>query len=156
MAWCVRTALLLLPALAAADGGHKVEAEEKQTVPFAAAGAIHIDDSFGDLAVEGWDRAEVEIRLVKKTQRSYRQRDEREGRRLLEQVSVRAEKTGASELRIATRYPSRSLSRPLRGKTNLDLEYCIRVPRSTRLVIHHDIGEVDVKNVAGPLEIQTS
>lgn len=55
---------------------------------------------------------------------------------------------------VSTVFPPRNLfTRPLRGKSNLQLELHIKAPRQSKLVIHHDVGEVRVVNVLGDLEI---
>jgi predicted membrane protein len=43
-----------------------------------------------------------------------------------------------------------------RGKTNLNLDYLIKVPRQSTLLIKHGIGEVDVTNVSGDIEATAS
>ena len=49
---------------------------------------------------------------------------------------------GADEIVPRTSFPPRNIfTRPLRGKTNAELVYRIRVPRQTHLVLHHPIGD---------------
>ena len=70
--------LLLLIALGvpqafAGDEASKqpVEVSHTERVNFAPGGLIHVLHSFGNLNVEGWDRSEVEITVVKSRERYY-------------------------------------------------------------------------------------
>jgi hypothetical protein len=59
-----------------------------------------------------------------------------------------------SLLVIKTTYPSWT---PIfRGKSNLQLDYIIKVPRRSALLIKHGIGEVEVVNVSGDIEATAS
>jgi predicted membrane protein len=62
----------------------------------------------------------------------------------------------SSLLVINTTYPSWTPARMFRGKTNLNLDYLIKVPRQSSLLIKHGIGEVDVTNVSGDIEATAS
>jgi hypothetical protein len=102
--------------------------------------------------VEGWDRPEVEITVVKSTWRGAAAKEIEEGTRALNRFRVVAEKKSATELVIATSYPSRSITRPLRDKTDVDLEYHIKVPRDSHLVIRHDYGDVRIEDLSGEID----
>jgi hypothetical protein len=73
----------------------------------------------------------------------------------LERFKVTMEAVGETSLLvIKTTYPSWT---PIfRGKTNLQLDYIIKVPRQSALLIKHGIGEVEVVNVSGDIEATAS
>jgi hypothetical protein len=106
--------------------------------------------SFGEVEIEGWNRDEIEIQITKATRKEYSLDDLGDGQRELEQVKIRIDRPADNKVEIATEFPSRNLfTRPLRGKTNMEVKYKIRLPLAARLDIEHDIGEVNVKNVTG-------
>ncbi|HEY6402125.1 MAG TPA: DUF4097 family beta strand repeat-containing protein [Blastocatellia bacterium] len=142
-----------------AQNVEKREAEIKttQNLEFGASGTIHIVDSFGSVKVEGWDKEEVELTVTKRTQKKYAPKDIAKATKDLERFKVTMETVGeTSLLAINTTYPSWTPARMFRGKTNLSLDYLIKVPRQSTLLIKHGIGEVDVTNVSGDIEATAS
>jgi hypothetical protein len=135
----------------------KREAEVKttQSLEFGARGTIQIVESFGSVKVEGWDKEEVEMTVTKRTQKKYEQKDLAKAAKGLERFKVTMEAVGETSLLvIKTTYPSWT---PIfRGKTNLQLDYIIKVPRQSALLIKHGIGEVEVVNVSGDIEATAS
>jgi hypothetical protein len=135
----------------------KREAEVKttQNLEFGARGTIQIVDSFGSVKVEGWDKEEVEMTVTKRTQKKYEQKDLAKATKGLERFKVTMEALGETSLLvIKTTYPSWT---PIfRGKSNLQLDYIIKVPRQSALLIKHGIGEVEVVNVSGDIEATAS
>ncbi|MGH9661130.1 MAG: hypothetical protein ACRD96_21460, partial [Bryobacteraceae bacterium] len=127
-----------------------VEASTREQFAFAPGGVVAIVDSFGVLSIEGWDRPDVEVWVTKKTRKEYT--DPGKGVEELDRVVVTPVKESDARFVVTTEFPSRNLfTRPLRGKTNVELEYKIRVPRYSSLHIKHDIGEVRIKDVAGSI-----
>src|SRR5579864_1297298 len=155
LACCVVVTSLVMP-VTRADSvpNKKIRLTDTQHFDFAPGGVITLDDSSGEVVVKGWDRPEVEITTVRATQKHYPPERQAAARTELERIRITASKRGDHELVISTIFPSRSLfKRPLRGKSNLQLEYHIQAPQQSKLVIHHDEGEVRVINLRGDLEI---
>jgi len=146
-------ALLAAPIAAQArQPRHAVEVATGETVAFHAGGTIRIDESFGELHVEGWDRAEVEVRVVRRTNRRYESEDEWKAKQELERITVEVTRWG-QDLHIVTRFPRPSIFRPLGGRTNLDMRYDIKAPRAANLRVRHSVGEVNVQGVAGDIDV---
>jgi hypothetical protein len=145
-------ALPLLAPLVLLAGGHRVELDSVETIAFPQQGTMYIDDSFGSLHVEAWDRDEVRVEIRRRTQRRYDGDDAWKGRQDLERIRIFSERRG-DRLELRTRFPGRGLFRMFRGKTNADLRYNINVPRKTHLRIRHDIGEVEVTGVEGDHDV---
>ncbi len=158
--WALSAALVCfaaLPAHAASNNRERVRIESTDRFTVAPDALIRLDDSFGEVDIEGWDQPAVEFHLIKKTQRAYGPEEQDEGLRHLESIRITTSQSGKKELTISTRFPSRNLAvRPLRGKTNADLVYRLKVPRQRALRIRHDVGEVQVKDVRGDLNITSS
>jgi hypothetical protein len=132
---CVLGVLLALPAPAAS----LLHTDKTEKIEFAAGGTIRIEGSHGDLNVEGWDRPEVEITLLKAAQHH-------------DVSTFTIDRKSSTELTITTKFPKRSLRRLNRGKSGLLLEYQIRVPRDSHLIVRHDEGEVILTNLTGDVE----
>lgn len=144
---------LCLPAQAQTVTKQAAEANTKQSVEFGAQGTIQIVDSFGSVKVEGWDKDEVELTFTKRTQKKYAPNSRAKAARELERVNAKLELVEENTLLVLnTTYASRTLPRLWRGKTNLQLDYLLKVPRQSTLQIKHDIGEVQVTGVAGDIE----
>lgn len=150
--WPWSTAVLLCLPLLARVPLQSVQLTTTDHVEFAPGGTIRLNGSMGQLDVEGWDRPEVEITVAKSTYRSGTPKDRDEATQELNLIRVVAERKSAGELVISTSYPSRKLTRPLRGKTDLNLEYHIKVPRDSHLVIRHDSGDVRLYDLTGGID----
>jgi len=138
----------------AAEGSAKqwIQVIKTDRADFAPGGTIHVSGSHGDLNIEGWDRPEVEITVTKSTVGLYASKDAEEARKRLDLIAVRLERKSTAELTIATDFPSRTLKRLCRGKSDIILQYQIHVPRDSQLIIHHGTGTVLVSGVAGDVE----
>ena len=112
-------------------------------------GTIRFDGSVGELNVEGWDRPEVEITLTRYTETDNPTRATGE----LNSIHVTAKRDGAGVLAISTSLPARNFfARTFDGRTKGNLNYRIRVPRDSRLVVEHDGGDLVVYDVAGDID----
>lgn len=132
----------------------RVRTESTDEFSFTPGGTIEIHDSFGDVKIEAWDRDVVELRIVKATQKKYDAAEAAEARRQLDRIHVTTTLMSADRLRVETEFPPRHLfKRPLRGKTNLSLEYHIKAPRRANLEIRHDVGEVGVAGIVGDIVV---
>jgi hypothetical protein len=121
-----------------------------ERVSFAPGGTVQLNDSFGDLYIEGWDQPAVEMTLVKEMLDYNAPKDVSDR---LERVRFTTEHPSANQLVIGTTIPSRSFFRhPFGGKGDVDVRYELRVPRDSRLVIHHGGGNILIDNVTGGVE----
>ena len=105
--------------------------------------------------MEGWDRPEVEITVVKSTPFDFHPKHPELASQHVEAVNIIAERKSAGELAISTTLPKRKYFAPplLRTTTGaVMLDYQIHVPHDSRLVIHHGTGSVMVQSVTGDIE----
>jgi hypothetical protein len=119
----------------------RVEVTKTERLSFAPGGIIRVNGSYGTLNVEGWDRSEVEIAVVKSTQKYYEPKPREKAVLLLERAKISAERVSDTELAIST-HQDRKIS----------VDYEIRVPRDSRLEIHHGTGQLLVANVIGDIQ----
>ncbi len=108
-------------------------------------GHVSVENVYGSVLVEGWDRAEVEATVAMRSEVATDQLDD-------VQVAVEAQSGGVS---FHTVYPS-GLDTPIR------VDYRLRVPRQVRLdelstlegeIVFHDVeGSIEARNLHGDIE----
>ena len=143
---------VLLPAFGDETSARTVEVVHTDRVSFAPGGIIHVAHSFGSVTVEGWDRPEVELTVVKSRERYYEPQGREQAARGLERVRIVAERQSNSELTISTIAPHKRFPYLWGGMGDLNIEYLIHVPRDSRLVIQHGAGYVLVGNMTGDVK----
>jgi hypothetical protein len=134
---------LAAPALTAQQfAPQRSEPPHTERMDFSPGGTIRIEDSRGDLYVEGWDRPEVEITIAKAMPYGYKPKQPEVATKHLESVRIVSERKSPTDLTIATK------------KTDgVKIEYEIHVPRDSKLVIHHTTGSVFVIGVASDVDV---
>jgi hypothetical protein len=139
------TLFLLTPVVPTHADVGKPAAEITATkrVAFAAGGSIRVEDSYGDLTIEGWDQPEVEVIAIKSMPYDYKRKHPEEAARHLDAVRIDAELKSDRELVISTTRPNRD---------SVNVEYRIHIPRNSNLVIHQGKGSVFVNDVSGSIE----
>jgi hypothetical protein len=153
----IRTLALIfaMSCLAQADDELRqpVRVSKTETVDFPAGGALIVKNSIGQLTIEGWDQPGVEITTVKSTRAEYVSAEREKPSSDLDRVRVTAERRGG-DLVITTAFPRRrgfmGHFPPGRGRS-FYLEYRIKAPRDARLVVEHNLGDVDVDGVTGDI-----
>jgi len=136
------------------EAKQKVQVSSTQHMDFPAGGTLRLKNSIGVLTVEGWDQPEVEITTIKSTKREYAANEREKAARELENVRVAAERQG-NELVITTdfpRYRAFPPPNPFAGPSSFDLEYRIKAPSDTRLVVEHDAGEINIDNLTSDID----
>jgi len=120
-------------------------------VDFAPGGTIALNDSFGDLYIEGWDQPAVEMTLIKEMLDYDAAKNVSEQ---LEGVKFTTEHPSANQLKISTSIPQRSFFRHLfGGKGNVNVRYELHVPRNSHLaILDHGGGNILIDNVSGSIE----
>jgi hypothetical protein len=132
-----------------------VEATKTDRVNFAPGGVIHVNGSYGDFNIEGWDQPAVEVTVIKSL--SYCEPKECEqAMKRLDVVRVAAERRSDTELELST-VSSAHRNRLLppftsSSKGGVKVEYEIHAPRDSKLVIHHGTGSVSVTNLTSDIE----
>jgi bifunctional DNA-binding transcriptional regulator/antitoxin component of YhaV-PrlF toxin-antitoxin module len=124
-----------------------------ESVEFAPGGAIQVSGSVGELNIEGWDRPEVEITVTRSTYRTDAPRERQLAQRQLSAIKVTAERKSPTELAIHTALPPRGFwARVARCPPGVQIDYRIRVPRDSRLVLRLAAGDVLVYDVSGDID----
>src|SRR5215469_5233719 len=120
-------------------------------VALAAGGTIRINDSFGELDIEGWNQPHVEVTVIKTLPYDSK---ESKSRKDLDVVKVATERKSDNEVVISTTVASHGgwLSPVLKSKSDVWVEYHIRAPRDSKLVVRHDRGTVQVNNMVAAID----
>jgi len=131
-----------------------VQITSTEHLDFPPGGLIHVNGSYGDLYIEGWDQPQVEMSVTKFMPFNYEPGHPQRSAQHLEQVGVETLRRSPSELDISINLPRRSVPLPLARKTTggVRLECHLRVPRNSRLVIRHDAGMVSVADITGDIQ----
>ena len=146
-------AIISAPLFAATGNQNLVEVAKPQTFPFQPGGTIHVEHSYGQLWVEGWEKPEVEVTVIQSPDMLFAAKDQGEAARHVEDVKVAVDRKSDSELQISTTVANfNRFTHPFGPKGHVIMQYRIRVPRNSKLVIHHENGEVLVSQVVGDIE----
>lgn len=153
------SAMLLAAAPAvAADAepihGAPIAIARSAAVAAAAKGIVTIDETWGDLDVVAWDKPEVAVDFHATTQKAYPADEAAQARARLERFGVTARATGADAVSVTGINPGASVGKPFGGKSGVQVRYTVHVPRDSRLIVRHHVGNVRVKDVAGDVDAQ--
>jgi len=132
--------------------------------------AIRLRSSYGYLSVEGWDEPDAEVTITKSTSRFYQPSEKNKADKRLSRVQVDIDQPSPNRIAIATTVARRTspftsvlptgetvITLPLipPGKQGVTVEYAVRVPRDSRLVVQQDNGYVWVNGLSNDLEVRS-
>ncbi len=133
-----------LPLLGENGARQPTQTSNTERVNFAPGGLIRLETPFGNLSVDAWDRPEVEITTIRSSWNAARCQGD---------VRVLTDRRSPGELAVTAVRPSLSLSQRWWNRCGIEIEESVRVPRDSRLVIHHGAGYVSVSGVSGDIEV---
>jgi len=114
-------------------------------------GTIRLENSFGEVDVDGWDRPEVEVTVNRSSERLYNTKQRAGAHKRLESVQITTSQAG-NDVVISTRYPPRNgLTHPLSRRSDVEISYRIKAPRASKLVVDHNRGGVNVFDIGGDI-----
>ena len=147
----VSACCMAAPLLAELAIQRPAQVSHTERVSLAPAGTVRLEDSFGDLYIEGWDQPAVEITFI---QEMLDYKAPKNVSEQLERVRVTATQPSADEVKISTAIPSHNFFRhPFGGKGDVNLRYELRVPRDSHVIISdHGGGNILMDNVTGSID----
>lgn len=151
---CVRG--MLTPSLFAQQVTPLLQETKTEHVMLAPGALIRLDNSFGELNVEGWNQPDLEITVTKRLPYDS---DQSKATKDLSVVQITTEKRSENQVVISTKIANHDglLSAVARTKTDVWVEYHIYAPRDSKLVIpHHEKGTIQVNNMANDIEADGS
>ena len=128
----------------------QVQVSKTEHFDLPSGGSLRLKNSIGEVTVESWDHAGVEVTTVKRPIREYPPQDRRKAAKNLDRVSVSSHLSG-DELVITTDFPKRGFLYLL--NVNFFMDYRIKVPANTRLIVDHTSGEVHVENLTSDIQV---
>jgi hypothetical protein len=124
-----------------------------ERVQFAPGGVVEVAGPVGELNVEGWDGPDVEITVTRSTYRTDTPQNREAATRQLTSIKVTTERKSATDLSIRTAFPARGFwARLAHRHINVQMDYRIRVPHDSKLVLRQGSGGVLVYDVAGDID----
>ena len=139
--------------LMAAEDKAAVEVSRSATLPLVAGGTVRVDKTWGDVSVEAWDNPTVEVMLTATSKRAYTPAEADEARARLARFDFDAKAASPGEVAVTGVSPNASLLRPFGGKSGVSVRYAIKMPRTSSLVLRHDVGDVAVAGVQGDVDV---
>ena len=148
--------------MAAESPNKRVQTSHTDHMDFPAGGTLRMANSVGVLTVETWSQPDMEITTVKSTKTEIAPANADAARKALDKIQVNTERKG-NEVVISTAfhyrpfpppYPrSKDLSvYPFARDVSFDLEYHIKIPAGTRIVVDHAVGEVNIDGAPGDVQ----
>ncbi|MGE5326236.1 MAG: hypothetical protein ACM3NO_04300 [Deltaproteobacteria bacterium] len=114
-------------------------------------GTVVIDTRVGDIFVEGWDKARVEVQAEKVVRAGSEKKAQAMFGRLRIELSTDDEQR---IVYLRTHYPSRRPWRPFKGESKLTVNYRIKMPYDANLVLHCVDGDVRIGGVKGNQQLK--
>jgi len=143
--------LFALPLLAGDRSTDPLTATHTDRFTVSAPNTIHLENSFGEVDIDGWDRPEVEVTVVRSTERLYAAKQHAEAQRRLDAVQVTAKQDG-NDVIISTAYPPRNgFAHPLARRSDIEIAYTIKAPRTSKLVVDQNRGGLNVSDIGGDI-----
>ena len=144
---------LLLPLFAEDRSRQTVSSTQTAHFDLTAAGTIRLDNSFGEVDIDGWDKPEAQVTVVRSSERFYQSPDLPEWQHRLDSVKVTTRQEG-NDVAVATTYPARSVFlHPLSRRSDVAIRYQIRAPRASKLIIEHNSGGVNISDIRGDIHV---
>lgn len=142
-------------AMAADEPTEPVAVTSTQRVALAPGGTVQIDETWGELSIEGWDEPAVEVVMTRRTAKPHAGAKAEKARADLERFGARVEGAAPDRVSIVGVNPGGSVGRPLGGKSGVRLTYVLRVPRNSRLELDNGVGTVRIADVTGDIAIDS-
>jgi len=116
-------------------------------------GTLVVDTRVGDLFIEGWDKDRVEIEAEK----VVRAGSEKKSQSYFDRIRVRlTQDEEGKTIFLKALYPPRRPWRPFRGETKLSVNFRIKMPIESNLVLKCVNGDVRIRGVAGNEELNVN
>jgi hypothetical protein len=109
-------------------------------------GTVVIDTRVGDIYIEGWDKARVEVQAEKVVRAGSEKKSQHLFGRLRIQLSTDDEER---TVYLKTIYPPRRPWRPFRGESRLTVNYRIKMPSDANLELKCVDGDVRISGITG-------
>lgn len=121
----------------------RVQSETTDLARFGPNGIIRLANSSGSLIVEGWDRQEVQVTVLKWIDQNPDSKPLPDADQLLKGTSVTIEHPSATEVKVSTAHPLRHVA----------IQYHIYAPRDSRIAVDHRGGYILLSGLTGDIDV---
>lgn len=143
--------VLMLPLVAEDRSKQMLNASQTARFQVSAAGAIRLDNSFGEVDIDGWDRPEVEVTVVRSSEHYYNAQERSAAQRRMDSVQITTKQAG-NDVVISTVYPPlNALLHPLSRRSDVEIRYSIHAPRASKLIVGQNRGGLNVSGLHGDI-----
>jgi hypothetical protein len=142
---------LSLPLLADDRSKQTLSAAHTERFPAPTAGTIRLENSFGEVDIDGWDRPEVEVTVTRSAEHTYDPAQRAQAQKRLDEVRITARQDGDTVI-ITTSYPPRNVFfHPLSRRSDIEIAYSIKAPRTSKIVVDQNRGGLNVYDILGDI-----
>lgn len=138
----------LTPSVTRADEFSQLSRYSLQMFP---RGTVVLDTRVGDLSVEGWDQARVEIEAEKVVQAA----SEAKAQKLYGQIKIET-RDNDEEVGLRVIFPPRRPWRLFRGETKLSVNFRIRMPAEASLLVKCVDGDLRIRGISGRQDVRVN
>lgn len=114
----------------------------------ASGNSLVIDNSFGNVKVVAWDKNEIKVDISIKVESS----DKENADRIFDNINVLDSQNG-DVVRFKTEQKSDNSYNCRNCRTNMRINYEIKMPVNGKLTIHNTFGNIEVPDYKGPVSI---
>jgi hypothetical protein len=109
-------------------------------------GTVVLDTRVGDIFIEGWDKARVEVEAEK----VVRAGSEKKAQPMFGRLHVKLSTDDEQRIvYVTTHYPPRRPWRPFKGESKLTVNYRIKMPSDANLILKCVDGDVRISGITG-------
>lgn len=134
--------------------GETLKEEVRKEIAFSPGGMLSLENTNGNIVVEGWDESRFSLIAEKKV----RADNEQDARKAMEHLRVEIDET-ESEIRVKTKLPREGngvLDWIFGDHVSSTVNYTVYVPRETSLDIISTNGRIDVSAVEGKIQLKST
>ncbi|HLX44715.1 MAG TPA: hypothetical protein VKR43_14815 [Bryobacteraceae bacterium] len=129
---------------------HTLSATHTDRFSVAASVSIRLENSFGEINVEGWDSPEVEVTVTKSVEQRTGEKANAAQQRL-DSVQVGV-KHSEGEAIVSTVYPPQGgLSHLFGRRGDVMITYRIHAPRASKLIVEHNRGGLNITGISADI-----
>jgi hypothetical protein len=116
-----------------------------------AAASIRLENSFGEIDIDGWDRPEVEVTVTKSIEQLSTEPSRARAQQRLDSVQITVKQNEGDTL-VSTVYPERrGLSHLFSRRGDVGISYRIHAPRAAKLIIDQKNGGLNIAGMSGDI-----
>jgi len=143
---------LLVPTLIFANNGLKGKHTKTKTIKkefsVSASATVDLDNKYGGIDIQTWDQNKVTLEIIITTKSS----NESKAQNKLDDIYIDFENSN-SRVYAKTKFEKSSSWNWGNNNVNMDIQYIVRMPKSNKLIVDMDYGDVMIDELNGKSDI---